>query len=178
MKNILIIFLLICLFSLSISADAQSRKRRTPKRSNATAAAKAAAAQQTAADLKMGREQVAAQIKTMTRFLYLFAGITKGIESVDQAARAREASSVTIEANERNKTKVKESINNIRAGLDKLESDFRFNETLKKYFPFITGVARIGTDAESQAAANRFDEAGRSLLKAVNQLTDALALMQ
>jgi hypothetical protein len=36
----------------------------------------------------------------------------------------------------------------------------------------------LGEAAENQAAANRFDEAGRSLLKAVDQLADALAAMR
>lgn len=177
MRNALIILLLVCIFTLSVSVTAQTRRRRPPKRSTVTAA-KIAAAEKTAAELKIGREKIAAQIKTLTHFLYLYAGISKGIESVDQTARARDASSVTVETNERNKAKVKESIRNIRAGLDRLESDFRFSPTLKNYYAYITGVARTGADAEAQAGANRFDEAGRSLLKAVNQLTDALVTMR
>jgi hypothetical protein len=173
LRKVLVILLLVSIFSLSISVSAQSRKRRAPKRSNVTAA-KTAAAERTAAELKIGREKIAAQMKILTQFLYLYAGISKGIETVDQTARARDASSVTVEANERNKAKVKESIRNIRAGLDRLESDFRFSPTLKSYYAYITGVSRAGADAENQAGANRFDEAGRSLLKAVNQLTDAL----
>ncbi len=173
MRNALIIFLLICIFSLSLSVDGQTRRRRAPKRSTATAA-RTSAAERTAAEAKIGREKVATQIKVLSQFLYLYAGIYKGIESVDQTARARDASSVTVEANERNKAKVKESIRNIRAGLDKLESDFRFSPTLKNYYAYLAGVARMGADAEGQAGANRFDEAGKSLLKAVNQLTDAM----
>jgi hypothetical protein len=38
-------------------------------------------------------------------------------------------------------------------------------------------VADLGEMAESQAAASRFDDAGRSLLRAVNQMADALAAM-
>jgi hypothetical protein len=178
LRNALVILLLVCIFTLSVSVTAQTRRRRAPKRSSNATAAKIVAAEKTAAEAKVGREKIAAQIKVLTQFLYLYAGISKGIESVDQTARARDASSVTVEANERNKAKVKESIRNIRAGLDRLESDFRFSPTLKNYFGYITGVARIGSDAESQAGANRFDEAGRSLLKAVNQLTDALVAIR
>jgi hypothetical protein len=108
----------------------------------------------------------------------LLGGIVKGIESVDQAALNHEASSIAIEQNERNKTKVRESLRNVRVGLDKIEADFRSKPALKQYYPHMAGVARIGEAAENQAAANRFDEAGRSLLKAVDQLAEALAAMR
>lgn len=174
MRNALIILLLVSMFSLTISATAQTRRRRAPSRGSSATATKTAAAERATAEAKIGREKVAAQVKVLTQFLYLYAGIYKGIESVDQTARARDASSVTVEANERNKAKVKESIRNIRAGLDKLESDFRFSPTLKNYYAYLSGVARLGADAEGQAGASRFDEAGKTLLKAVNQLTDAM----
>ena len=102
----------------------------------------------------------------------------KGIESADQASRSRDASPAATEQNERNKAKVKESLRNIREGLDRLESDFRSNPQLRSYFGYVSGVARISETAENQAAANRFDEAGRSLVKAAHQLADALAAMR
>lgn len=160
---------------LSVSTATQGQRRRTPKRS--TAATKAAkAAEAAAAEVKVGRERVATQIKTLSRFLYLYGGITKGIESVDKSLR--EASTVTVQQNEQNKAKVKESIRNVRDGLDRLESDFRFSPALKTYYPHLSGVATTAETAEAQAAANRFDEAGRSLLAVVNRLSDALAAMR
>ena len=45
-----------------------------------------------------------------------------------------------------------------------------FNPALSSYFPYLSGVARTGETAEAQAAANRFDEAGKSLLKIIDQL--------
>lgn len=128
--------------------------------------------------MKAARERVAVQLKTLTRFLYLFGGIAKDIQSVDLASRTPEASSTMIAQNERNKTKVRESIRNVREGLDKLESDIRFNTALQPYYVYLNGVARLGETAENQAAANRFDEAGKTLLKTAEQLADALAAMR
>jgi hypothetical protein len=162
------------LLFLSATTTTPSQRRRAPKRS--TSAAKVA--EQTAATAKQARERVAAQLKTLTHFLYLYGGIAKGIESADQATRGGDGSASASEINERNKVKVKESIRNVRDGLDRFETDFRSNQTWRSYHPYVSGVTRIGEVAESQAAANRFDEAGRSLLKAVNQLADALALMR
>jgi len=169
------ILILICLLTvLSTDVTSQTKRRSAARRANATKAA----TEKSAAEIKAGAAQVAAQIKTMTHFVYLFGGIAKGIESVDQATSKQEASAAAIEQNERNKTKVRESIRNVREGLDKLESDFRFNPTLQRYYPYLAGVARNGETAENQAAANRFDEAGRSLLKVIDQLADALAAMR
>jgi uncharacterized phage infection (PIP) family protein YhgE len=167
--------LLACIIMVSsTTAMSQTRRRSATKRS----AGAAKAAEKSSAEIKAGAAQVAAQIKTLTHFVYLLGGIVKGIESADKATGNHDASAPTIEQNERNKTKVKESIRSVREGLDKLESDFRFHPTLKSYYPYLAGVARIGEAAENQAAANRFDEAGRSLLKAIDQLTDALAAMR
>ena len=168
------ILALVCIITvLSTTAPSQTKRRTAPKRSTSKAAA-----EQSSAEMKAGRVRVAAQIKTLTQFLYLFGGIAKGIESADQATRSGEISSIAIEQNERNKAKVRESIRNMREGLDKLEADFRFNPTLRTYYSYMAGVARLGESAENQAAANRFNEAGRSLLNAAGQLADALALMR
>jgi len=168
------IIVLAFLILLPMPASSQRRRRAAPKPSARVAKA---AAEKSAAELQLGRQRLADQIKTLTQFLYLLGGVAKGIESADQASRDRMASSVAIEQNERNKTKVKESIRNVRGGLEKLETDFRINPALRIHSARLSGVASLGETAEGQAAAGRFDEAGRSLLKAVNQLADTLAAM-
>lgn len=169
------ILILVSMILLSTTASSQTR-RRSPRRS--TTASKAAA-EKSSAELLAARSRVATQIKTLSQFLYLYGGIAKGIESADQATRSGEASQVASQQNDRTKAKVKESIRNVREGLDRLEADIRFgSDAVKNYYPYISGVARTAEMAESQAAANRFDEAGKSLLKAVNQLTDALTAMR
>jgi uncharacterized phage infection (PIP) family protein YhgE len=172
-----LILALACVILSPTVAPSQKRRPR-PQRRGAATSKPSKAAESLSADLRAGRERIAAQIKILTQFLYLLGGITKGIESADQAARNREASSTAIQQNERNKSRVKESLRNVREGLDKLQADFRSNPRLKSFYPYVADVAAIGESAENQAAANRFDEAGRSLLKAVNQLTDALAAMR
>jgi hypothetical protein len=169
-----ILVTLTCIIVSSITAEAQTR-RRSPSRPRAQSN-KAAVAKSTA-EAKVGRERVAIQIKTLTHFVYLLGGIAKGIESVDLAVRNKEASPGAIEQNQRNKTSIRASLKTVRDGLDKLESDFHYNTAWQNYYLYISGVARLGELAENQAAGNRFDEAGRTLLKAVGQLADALAAM-
>jgi len=157
----------------SMGAATTTQRRRSSKSKSSAAAA---AAQKAAAEAK-ARDQVAAEIKTLTHFMYLLGSIEKGIEVADQAGKDRRVSREALDLNERNKTKVKSSITSVRQGLEKLESDFRADPVFKKYSQYLTGVANFGTTAEILATANRFDDAGRTLLKAVDQLTDALAAM-
>ena len=170
------IFVLVCMLTVFVADGSSQTRRRSPARRAATATK--AAAEKTAADLKTGAAQVAAQIKTLTHFTYLLGGVVKGIDAVDQAVGKNEASPAAREQNERNKARVRDSIRSVREGLDKLESDFRLHPTLRNYYQYLNGVARAAEAAENQTAANRFDEAGRTLLKVIDQLADALAAMR
>jgi hypothetical protein len=91
------------------------------------------------------------------------------------AGTGHEASTAALELNNKNKAKVRASISTIQQGLEKLETDFRFTPAFKNYSFYLTGLGNIGQQAETQAAASHFDDAGKSLLKALDQLTDALA---
>ena len=157
-------------------ADSQTNRRKTPSPS---ARASADAAQKRATELKTGRERVATQIKNLTQFLYLLGGISNGIELAEQANRSRKSSPISIPAEQiaRNKAQVNESVRNVRVGLEDLENSFRSTSALQTYHRYVAGVGAIGRTAESQAAANRFDDSGRSLIKAANQLTDALVAL-
>ena len=117
MKKTFIIALLFLLVVFSMNGDAQTRRRGTARRN---AGAAKAAADKSSADVKAGAAQVAAQVKTLTHFVYLLGGIVKGIESVDQAISKNEASPAAREQNERNKGKVREGIRSVREGLSRL----------------------------------------------------------
>ncbi|MEK6408980.1 MAG: hypothetical protein AABN34_18820 [Acidobacteriota bacterium] len=166
-----------CIFLSSVFASSQTRRRSTPTRS---ARPSVSYAEKQQAEIRAGRQQIATQIKVLSQFLYLFGGVSKGIETAEQVTRNREVSSVgmSVERIEQNKAKVKESIRSVRAGLAQLESSFRLNPVLQTYYANLAGVAGLGQTAESQAAANNFDQAGRSLIAAVNKLADALVALR
>lgn len=184
MRKSLVLVLTFAIVSSVASAatSAKTRRRHVAKRhhiSRKVPAQPSATALKTAAALKLARDRVTAEIKTLNHFLYLFGGIAKGIEAADLAARTREASSTAaINQGEQNKARVRENVRNVRQGLEKLESDLRADPALRGYYQYVVGVGDIGAAAENQAAANRFDEAGKTLLKAVDRLTDALANMR
>jgi hypothetical protein len=171
-----IIFLLVISFTIGLSSTTAIAQKRHHRHSATTNATSSTSTAKTSADLKAGREHVAAQIKVLTRFLYLFGGVSKTIESADVTAREGDAQSLVVK-NQQSKTKIVSSIKELHDGLDKLETDFSANSTLRAYYVYVIGVSGIAQTSQSQAAAGHFDEAGSSLLKAVDRLTDALAAM-
>ena len=151
---------------------AQTRKRTASKSSRPTPAPKAAEIQ------REGATRVAGQIKSMTQFIYVLGGVAKGLEGIDAAAGRNEASPAIVEQNQRYKQQVRASIQTMREAMDKLEIEFRSTPELQRYYISLAGVAQGAATAEDQAAANKFDQAGRSLLGVVNRLTDVLLAMR
>ena len=173
---------LACLLLVPATALAQSRQRTT----RTTRTSRTASSQRTtgtdadnfAQARTAGATRVADQIKNLTRFIYLLGGVAKSIEAADAAAQRNEASAAVIEQTQRSKTTVRTSLQNVREGLDKLEIDFRAMPELQRYYTKLAGVASGAAAAEEQAAANQYDQAGRSLLGVVNRLTDVLLDMR
>jgi hypothetical protein len=170
------IFIVAFIVLSSVPAASQTRRRSTQKRPGASASF----AEKQQAEIRAGREQIATQIKALTQFLYLFGGISKSIETAEQVNRGHEESSAGMSAEqiEQSKAKLKASMRGVRLGLDQLESSFRLNPVLQSYYPNLVGVAGLGQTAENQATANNFDQAGRSLIMAVNKLADALVALR
>jgi hypothetical protein len=170
-------FIVACIvLSSCVLATSQTRRRSTQKRPGASASF----AEKQQAEIRAGRERIASQIKALTQFLYLFGGISKSLETAEQVNRSHEESSAGMSAEriEQSKAKLKASIEGVRAGLDQLESSFRLNPVLQSYYPNLAGVAALGQTAENQAEANNFDQAGRSLITAVNKLADVLVALR
>jgi TolA-binding protein len=168
------IIALLCVALLPVTALAQ--KKRASKRS--PRAATTSTAQRDADAVRQGATQLADQIKNLTRFIYVLGGVAKGLEQADVAIRRKEASAAIIASTEESKAKVRGSLRDVRAGLDKLEIDFRSTPTLVAYYYKLAGVADGAAKAEQLGAANQFDQAGRTLLGVVNRLTDVLLDMK
>src|SRR5206468_3351098 len=125
-KSFLIALLCIAL----VPATAYSQK----KRSSTKRSSRPAPAQKATDAVHDGANQVAEQIKTLTRFIYLLGGVAKGLEQSDAAIRRKEASAAIIESTERSKATVRTSLRDVRAGLDKLEIYFRMTPGMGNYY--------------------------------------------
>ena len=164
---------LLLLLLLPASALSQQRRRTTSsKRSTRTAAT------QPSAGVREGASRVAEKIKLLTRFLYLYGGLSSGFQTADEMARRNEATPAAIQQIEQRKSDVRVNIRKWREGLDELEIYFRATPELQRYYINLAGVAASAATAEEEAAANQFDRAGRSLLTVVNRLADVLVEMR
>jgi hypothetical protein len=168
-----IIVAIACLMLLPTAALGQ-KKRRT-----STARRPRPTTTQTTPDaVRGGATRVADQIKILTKFIYLLGGVAKGLEQADDTIRRNEASPAVIEQTQKSKATVRTSLRDVRVGLDKLELDFRTTPEWNPYYIRLAGVAAGAATAEQQAAANQFDQAGRTLLGVVSRLTDVLLEMR
>jgi hypothetical protein len=162
-----------CILIVPAVAQGQSRSRTTKKSSSSAKPSKEAATKAASAVTTDGATKVANQIKNLTTFLYLLGGVAKNLEAMDAATKTGQASPTT----EKNKATLKASFEDFRVGLDQLEIYFRSTPELQPYYTKLIGSAAGAADAESQAAAGHFDQAGRKLLGVVSRLTDVLVVM-
>jgi hypothetical protein len=164
-KAAVCLLLIIC---AAADAPAQTRTRRstTPKRRTPAPATRLDQTRYNAQRLEL-----AGLSKDLTRFLYLYGRLSKDLELTGAQAGAADATNQT-------KAGLIRSIGDMRDRLDKLESQFRFAEGLQTQYQTLRGVSASADQAAQQAAANRFDQAGRTLLEVANKLTDVLLEMQ
>ena len=87
------------------------------------------------------------------------------------------AQAESAEVARRTKAALLSNFANLRDGLDQLERQFRFTPGLERGYQKLQGVAAKVEQAESLAAANQYDRAGRQLVDVVTQLTDVLLEM-
>ncbi len=165
--------LIIVLVLLPATGLAQNRRRATSRAPRPNLAELRAAENRQA-----GAEKVANQIKVLTRFIYLMGGVAKTLEGVNDAAARSQQPTAAADQIEKSRMVIRNSIRDVRIGMDQLEVEFRGTNELQKYYTKLAGVASGAAAAEELARANQFDKAGRSLLEVVNRLTDVLLLMR
>lgn len=151
--------------SLEVSAQRTKRKRAVITNTD------------NASIVKKGAEDVGIQIKNISKFVFLLGGVAKGIEDIDKEVAAGRASREIAQQNEEFKSNVRASVRGIRAGLVKIEIDFRTKPALKKYLVHIQGISDQTARAEDFAFAGQFNNSGKELLLVVEKLTDVLVEM-
>ncbi|MDQ3907294.1 MAG: hypothetical protein M3268_03005 [Acidobacteriota bacterium] len=157
---------------LSPRADAQTRTRRSPassaqRRRGATANAGAKPDQ---TQINSARIKLADRIKTLSQFLYLYGRLSKDLELTGTQTGSNDAVA-------KSRAALVSNIGNVRQGLDDLVAQFRFTPGLEQQSAALSSAAQRAADAESQATAGRFNDAGLTLVEVVRQLTDVLIEM-
>jgi len=168
----LIAKVVVCLLIITCaaaSAPAQTRTRRGAPQKRRTTTTPASRLDQTRFNAQ--RLELAGVSKDLTRFLYLYGRLSKDLELTGSQSGSADATNQA-------KAGVIRSIGDMRDRLNQLESHFRFEQGLRAQYQTLQGVSASAEQAGQQAAANRFDQAGRTLLEVANKLTDVLMEMQ
>jgi hypothetical protein len=151
------------------AASAQTRTRRsTPQRRRAPA--KPATSSLDATRTNAVRLQLASLNKDLTRFLYVYGRLSKDLELTG-------AQSESADATNKTRAGLIESLKTMSNRLDQLEGQVRFTPGLERQYRSLQGVSNRAAQAESNAAAGRFDAAGRILVEVAATLTDVLLEM-
>lgn len=162
----------VCLLIITCAAPvalAQTRTRRSVSTAQKRRSTPASRLDQTRFNAQ--RLELAGLSKDLTRFLYLYGRLSKDLELTASQTGSADAASQA-------KAGLIRSIGDMRDRLDQLESRFRFEASLRTQYQTLQGVSASADQAAQQANANRFDQAGRTLLDIANKLTDVLLEMQ
>jgi hypothetical protein len=128
-------------------------------------------------EVKQAEEAVSIQIKNVSKFVFVLGGVARGIEDLDKEVKAGRASQELKAQNQQFKDDVLASIRALRAGLVKLEVDFRAKPALRKYLPVIQGISDQSATVEDLAYSGQLVASGRELLLIVEKLADTLVAM-
>jgi hypothetical protein len=184
MKKILnfkiVLAVLMCAFLFEVSAEAQ-RRRTTPASKRRTTAARntkppSPPGARNAAILT-ATEKVSNQIKNLTQFIFLLGNSVAVVESLEKDIKAGNASQSARTQAEAGRRGFIAAITIFKNAMATLEDEFRANAALRPYLSQLVGVSDYAGTAERQAAAGQFNQAGRTMLLVVNQLTDVLREM-
>ena len=161
---------LMLLLSAVPAAAAQTRTRRSTTPQRRRAPAKPATSSLDATRTNAVRLQLASLNKDLTRFLYVYGRLSKDLELTG-------AQSESADATNKTRAGLIESLKTMSNRLDQLEGQVRFTPGLERQYRSLQGVSNRAAQAESNAAAGRFDAAGRILVEVAATLTDVLLEM-
>ena len=122
--------------------------------------------------------QVAEQIRLITRFIYVYGKVTNGLELAEEQSRQGEASPTVATKTQQSKDAVVNNIRGLRTGLGNVVARFQNNPRLQVQYLKVSYAAEAVTNAERLAAGSKFDDAGKSLVAAVERLTEVLLALR
>jgi hypothetical protein len=174
-RNLLIALVLLLAFSPAALAQ---KKKRAPSTSQRNRPTTPAPAPPPAPDTQKEAAEVATTLKALTKFLFLYGQIANGLAvAEDQAKRASVPANV-LEQTVKSKNGVQAGIAGLKGQIDKLGLTLQANPKLQIPYINLAGVTQKIVEAQGLVQNNKFDEAGRSLVTAVERLVDILQQMK
>lgn len=153
-----------------LQTDSLAQKRNPPRRPGT--------APTPMPDMRPEALQVAAQIKNVSSFIYIFGKIVNGLEIAEDQAKRNQSPPAVQAQTKKSRDALIANINGLRAGLENLARSFQANPRLQVQYLKLTYAAEATANAERFAAAGRYDEAGKTLVTVVERLTDTIVSMR
>jgi hypothetical protein len=171
------IFITVVLIALGAASQTHSlaqqqlqQKRRSSRRAKPTPTP--------TPDMRAEAAQVAAQIKNVSNFIYVYGKVVNTLEVADEQAKNNPTSPEILATNKKSKETLVASINGLRAGLENLAKGFQANPRLQVQYLKLSYANEAALDAARFAGAGRYNDAGMSLVTVVERLTDTIISMR
>ena len=122
--------------------------------------------------------KVADQLKLVSRFIYVYGKITNGLEFAEAKTKSGESSPEITAKNQQMKQSVVSNIAALKEGIDKVGLELKSNDRLQVQYLKLTGASDAVARAQQLALAGSFDEAGKSLVIAVEKMAETLIALR
>ncbi|MFM8395342.1 MAG: hypothetical protein ACKOB4_15620, partial [Acidobacteriota bacterium] len=153
------------------SETALAQKRITRKKA-ATAAAPPPP------DMRPHASEVAEQIRLLSRFLFVYGKVANGLEVAREQA-ARKQTSPAIEArNRQTREGLVAGIDRLAGSIENLTESFKDDPQMQIQYLRIAGARDAVSEAADLANRQLYEEAGQSLVTAIERLTETIISMK
>ena len=129
-------------------------------------------------DMRAEASQVATQIKNISNFIYVYGKIVNSLEVADEQVKNKQTSPEIQARNQKSKDALILRISDLRVGLENLAKSFQANPRLQVQYLKLTHATDAVLNAQRLASSGQYDEAGKSLVAAVERLTDTMVSMR
>ena len=174
------IFTVIVLIALGAASQARSiaQQKQQPKQHQKRPARGAKPTPTPTPDMRAEASQVAAQIRKVSNFIYIYGKVVNGLEVADEQAKNDQTSPKALALYKDNKDKLVASIGGLRAEMEVLANGFQANPRLQVQYLKLSYATEAAINAERLAAAGRYNDAGKFLVTVVERLTDTIISMR
>ena len=175
LKRILTLALTLSLLCYLPAASIAQKKKTPPKRRSTTETTPKPAS---ALDMRAEAQQVAEQIKNVSKFLFVYGKVVNGLELADDQAKDGQVSPQIAAQNKKSKDAVVANITGLRAGIETVANNFKANSRLQVQYLKISYAAEAAANAERLATAGRYDDAGKALTLVIERLTETIMALR
>ena len=174
------IFTVIVLIALGAASQTRSitQQKQQPKQHQKRPTRNAKPTPTPTPDMRAEASQVAAQIRKVSNFIYVYGKVVNSLEVADEQAKNDQTSPKAKALNKENKDKLVASIGGLRAEMEDLANGFQANPRMQVQYLKLAYATEAATNAERLAAAGRYNDAGKFLVTVVERLTDTIISMR